>query len=253
MIDAHSHIGDEAFDSDRSALLERAVAAGLTGIVCVGQDTATAQRALQIKRKGHPSLQFAATAGLHPHEASRAHDEWPQLQQLAADTSIDALGETGLDFYYNHSPRDAQRRSFRAHLELARSLAKPVVVHIRDAHPEALDDLRSVPGVKAMIHCFTGTAAEAASYLELDCYISFSGIITFKTADAIREAARTVPRERLLVETDAPFLAPIPHRGRRCEPAFVADTLRVLAKTRGDRYEDVLEATTANARSLFFR
>lgn len=254
MIDAHAHVGDEGFDTDRDEVLDRAAAAGLCAIVCVGQTSETAGRALAIKSRGHAKLVFAATAGLHPHEASHAALELPKLQKLAELQQIDALGETGLDFYYNYSPRDAQREAFRWHLALARKLQKPVVVHVRDAHPEALEDIRAEgDGVVTMIHCFTGDAGQARSYLDLGSYISFSGILTFKTAGSIREAAVIVPPDRLLVETDCPFLSPDGFRGKRCEPSFITKTAAVLAAVRGVDLQTIDEITTRNARNVFFR
>ncbi|MBI3819123.1 MAG: TatD family hydrolase [Planctomycetes bacterium] len=253
MIDAHAHVGDPKFDNDRGAALDRAAAAGLGAIVCVGQNTDTARRALAVKRGGHPKLKLAATAGLHPHEAANAAAELPALLELAKLPEIDAVGETGLDFYYNHSPRDAQRDAFRWHLDIAKKLHKPVVVHVRDAHPEALEDItKAGPDAICMIHCFTGGPAEARKYLDLGCYISFSGILTFPTAAAIREAARIVPEDRLLVETDCPFLSPEGFRGKRCEPAFIINTARVLAEVRGTAVEAVDACTSRNAMKLFF-
>lgn len=253
MIDAHAHVGDEKFDKDREAALDRAAAAGLTAIVCVGQDGATAERALSVKTRGHAKLAFAATAGLHPHEAGRAAEELPKIEAFLRMQQIDAVGETGLDFYYNHSPREAQRESFRWHLSIAKKLQKPVVVHVRDAHREALEDIKNAgAGIVTMIHCFTGSAADAREYLNLGSYISFSGILTFKTAEHLREAARVVPADRLLVETDCPFLSPEGFRGKRCEPAFVIKTAEVLASVRGTSLSEIATCTAENARRVFF-
>lgn len=254
MIDAHAHVGDSKFDADRDAVMNRAADAGLSAIVCVGQDYETSIRALALKQRGHARLQLAATTGLHPHEASRASEELPGIEALAGKPEIDALGETGLDFYYNFSPRESQRESFRWHLALAKKVNKPVVVHVREAHAEAMEDIGSCgAGVTTMIHCFTGDATQARKYLNLGAYISFSGILTFKNSEAIRDAARIVPLDRLLVETDSPFLSPEGHRGKRCEPAFVVTTTRFLGELRGVATREVAEATAANATLLFFR
>lgn len=254
MIDSHAHVGDEGFDGDRDAVLARAREAGLSGIVCVGQDAETAARAVALRRRGAPGLALAATAGLHPHEARRSADERAPLEALARDPDVAAVGETGLDFHYGYSPRDAQRESFRWHLALARETGKPAVVHVREAHAEALEDLRAEGrGVEAVLHCFTGDEEEARRYLDLGAFLSFSGILTFRNAGDVRAAARIVPADRLLVETDSPFLAPEPHRGRRCEPAFVAATVARLAETRGESALQCAERTSANARRLFFR
>ena len=254
MIDSHAHVGDESFDGERDAVLARARDTGLTGIVCVGQDAATSRRALALKRAGFGGLQLAATVGLHPHEARRAVAERAELEALAREADVAAVGETGLDFHYDYSPREEQRASFRAQIALARALRKPIVVHVREAHREALEDLRAEgAGVEAVLHCFTGDAEQARRYLDLGASISFSGIVTFKNAASLRDAARLVPTERLLVETDSPFLAPEPLRGRRCEPAFVATTIARLAQARGETTSACAETTAANARRIFFR
>lgn len=254
MIDSHAHVGDEGFDADREAVLARAAAAGLTGIVCIGQDAATSERALALRTRGFPGLSLAATAGLHPHEAKRFAEERDRLEALASGGGFAALGETGLDFHYDLSPRASQREAFRWHLAVARKLGKPAVVHVREAHAEAREDLASEGrGAEFVIHCFTGTAEDARRYLDLGGHVSFSGIVTFRNAEGIRAAARLVPEDRLLVETDAPFLAPEPHRGRRCEPAHVAATLARLALVRGEPAPRVADATASNARRLFFR
>ncbi|MFN0207522.1 MAG: TatD family hydrolase [Planctomycetota bacterium] len=264
MIDAHAHVGDPGFDHDRDEVLARAAAAGLRGIVCVGQDTETSLRALEVKKRGlntnhitdnntADKLQFVATAGLHPHEAKRSPDELPRLEQLLRTGDFAAVGETGLDFYYDYSPREIQRESFRWHLQIAKELLLPVVVHVRDAHAEAVEDIQSAGGgVVTMIHCFTGNATNARNYLDLGSYISFSGILTFKTAGEIRDAARMIPADRILVETDCPFLAPIPFRGKRCEPSFVVHTLQFLAEVRGDLKSTIDDATTENALRVFW-
>jgi TatD DNase family protein len=254
LIDSHAHVGDEGFDGDRERVLERARDAGLSAIVCIGQDLATSRRALALASRGFPGLELAATAGLHPHESKRASEEREGLERLAKDPGIAAVGETGLDFHYDLSPRPAQRESFRRHLALARALGKPAVVHVREAHREAIEDLRAEgSGVDAVLHCFTGSADEARSYLELGAWISFSGILTFRNAPAVRDAARIVPADRLLIETDSPFLAPEPMRGQRCEPAYVAYTLARLAETRREPQDALAERTSASARALFFR
>ena len=252
MIDSHAHVADEAFDGDRDEVLRRAAAGGLTGIVCIGQDAATSRRALALANRGFLGLDLAATAGLHPHEAKSAAGEIPQIQEMAALEGVAAIGETGLDFHYNYSPAEDQRRSFRWHLETARALGKPAVVHVREAHREALEDLRAHPGVRFIVHCFTGNDEEARRYLDLGGYVSFSGILTFPKAEPIRAAARIVPADRLLVETDSPFLAPEPHRGKRCEPAFVGKTVERLAALRSEPAERVASATAENAKNLFF-
>lgn len=254
MIDSHAHVADADFDSDRDDVLRRAREAGLTGIVCVGQDVASAERAVALARRGYPGLALVPTAGLHPHEARRLGEERDGLAALVARPEVVAVGETGLDFHYDRSPRDVQRESFRWHLATARRVGKPVVVHVREAHEEAIEDVAAEGrGVDAVLHCFTGTAELARRWLDLGASISFSGIVTFKNAGAVREAAALVPADRLLVETDSPFLAPDPLRGQRCEPAFVTRTAARLAELRGEPAARLAERTSENARRLFFR
>lgn len=246
-------MADDAFDADRELVLGRARSAGVEAIVCIGQTVETSRRAVDLSKRGFLGLDLAATAGLHPHEAKTFIEESAGLAELAERPEVCALGETGLDFHYDYSPRDQQRESFRWHLQMARRVGKPVVVHVREAHREAVDDLRAEgQGVTFVLHCFTGGPSEVRSYLDLGGSISFSGILTFKKADAIRDAARLVPIDRLLVETDAPFLAPEPHRGKRCEPAHVRCTLERLAAVRGDDPMRVAAETAANARRIFF-
>jgi TatD DNase family protein len=252
VIDSHAHVADASFDGDREAVLARAIEAGVRGIVCIGQDADTSRRALELQRRGFAGLRLAATAGLHPHEARRREAELPQIAELLSEGGAAAVGETGLDFHYNYSPPKDQRESFRWHLDRALACAKPAVVHVREAHREAIEDLSSRPGVRFVIHCFTGGPGEARRYLDLGGFLSFSGIVTFKGAAEIREAARLVPRDRILVETDSPFLAPEPLRGKRCEPGFVARTLEFLAAERNESAPDLGEATTRNAMQLFF-
>jgi TatD DNase family protein len=163
------------------------------------------------------------------------------------------VGETGLDYHYDHSPRDVQRAAYERFIGLARAVRRPVISHVRDAHDDAVDILRGAgaPEVGGVIHCFTGGVAEARKYLDLGHHLSFSGILTFKNAQAIRDAAAFAPLERILIETDAPFLAPIPHRGKRNEPGFIVETLRVLAEVRGGDVREVEAATARNTRRLF--
>jgi TatD DNase family protein len=253
LIDSHAHVADDSFDADREGVLTRARDAGLEGIVCIGQTAPTSRRAVELCARGFPGLDLCATAGLHPHEAKRFAEEAAALEALAGDARVRAIGETGLDFHYMHSPREAQRESFRWHLGTAVARRKPVVVHVREAHREALEDLRAAgSGAEFVIHCFTGGPDEARQYLDMGGRISFSGILTFRNASGIRDAARLVPDDRLLVETDAPFLAPEPRRGQRCEPAFVAYTAERLASERGQSPARVKDLTAANARGLFF-
>ncbi len=255
LIDSHAHIDGPEFDGDRDEVLARAAAAGVTDIVIVGAagDMETAERTVRIAA-GAPNLH--ATVGVHPHDAAKLEDSWwPRLRELAAMDEVVAVGETGLDYYYDHSPHDVQRQRFREFVDLARDVGKPIVCHIRDAHDDAKAILRDTAAAElgAVIHCFTGTPEDARDYAAMGCYVSFSGIITFKgkSADPIRAAVREVPRDRILVETDCPYLAPVPNRGKRNEPAYVVHTAEVVAREAGMDVATLAEATVANTRRFF--
>jgi TatD DNase family protein len=254
LIDSHAHLDFEDYAADLGEVLDRARAAGLVRIVCVGlwRKPGDFGNALALAARD-PGF-FAATIGIHPHECARVPEaDWAEHDRLAADPRVVAVGETGLDFHYDHSPRDLQEASFRRSLATARAVGKPVVVHVREADEVCARVLREdgVPPAGGVIHCFTGDAAAARAYLDLGLFISVAGVVTFRTAETIREAVRIVPRDRLLVETDCPFLAPVPHRGKRNEPAWVAETARKVAEVWGTTPEEVGQVTTENARRLF--
>jgi TatD DNase family protein len=193
-----------------------------------------------------------ATVGVHPHDVARMSEaDWTELSELAGRPRVVGVGETGLDYYYQHSPREAQLAAYRRFVALARTADLPVVSHVRDAHLEAAAVLREESAGPGVIHCFSGGVAEARAYLDLGQHLSFSGILTFKNAGNIRDAAAFAPLDRILIETDAPYLAPIPHRGRRNEPAFLAETLAVLAGLRGLPVAELDAVTTTNTRRLF--
>jgi TatD DNase family protein len=202
--------------------------------------------------KNFPEV-FAAV-GIHPHEASSLNDEiFSEIENLAAEQKVLAIGETGLDYHYMHSPREVQIYSFRKHIELAKRVCLPLVIHVRDAHEDVLKVLReeNTRDMSAVIHCFTGDYQTARQYIDEGFYISFSGVITFKNAEDIREAVRKIPSEMMVVETDSPYLAPIPFRGKRNEPAYVTYVARKIAELRGISFEEVEEQTTTNAKNLF--
>ncbi len=254
LIDSHAHLDFEDYVADLDAVTARARAAGVERIVCVGLWRAPGSfgNALELAARD-PSF-FAATVGIHPHECARVPEEdWARHEALARDARVVAVGETGLDFHYDHSPRPVQESSFRRSLAIARAAGKPVVVHVREADDTCARVLREegVPEAGGVIHCFTGDAAAARAYLDLGLLISVAGVITFKTAEAIRDAVRIVPRDRLLVETDCPFLAPIPYRGKRNEPAHVVETARKVAELWAISLDEVARVTTENARRLF--
>jgi TatD DNase family protein len=250
-IDSHAHLADPAFDVDRDAVIVRAFAAGAAAVVCIGESLAAAERARAIAAR-HPG-RIAWTAGVHPHDAAGfgAARDIPAIASCL-DAGACAVGECGLDYHYDHAPRDAQRAALRAQVELAAAHRAPVVLHTRDAEEDTrafLSDAAAA-GVVGVLHCFTGSAALATHGLDAGWYVSFSGIITFKkwADDAL---LRLIPVDRLLVESDAPFLAPAPHRGARNEPAFVPRTLERLALARATDPAELAAQTAANARRLF--
>ena len=253
VVDSHCHIWWERFDHDRDAVIERARAAGVERMIVVGTTPATSRAALDLATR-HEGV--FGTAGLHPHDAGDDGDDVrAELRELCSRDDCVAVGETGLDWfraeYLERAPREKQLAAFRWHLELARELDKPVVIHSRDAHEDTARLVAEVPGVRGVMHCFAMGPDELAPYVDAGLHISFSGIVTYRANEENREAARQCPEDRLLVETDAPFLAPVPHRGKRNEPAFCADTLRLVAELRGVTVEHLAAVTSRNAERLF--
>jgi len=254
LVDSHCHIDMPDFDADRSEVVARAREAGLVEMLVVGEvdESGGLERALKVAE----SLGLPATAGVHPHQAKLASEAtYDEIRGLAREKRIVAIGEVGLDFHYDYSPRDVQREVFRRQVRLAREVELPLVVHTREADEEtsALLEDEKADEAGGVIHCFTGGPELARRALALGFYISFSGIMTFPRADVIQQVARDVPEDRLLVETDAPFLSPPPHRGKRNEPAFVVEVARKLAALRGVTLEDVGRAATRNYARLFSR
>ncbi len=254
LTDSHAHLDFEDYQGDLEGVVERARAAGVSRIVLVGLWRAPGSfgNALELAA-ARPEL-FSATVGVHPHDCAKVPEaDWDACARLAGDARVVAVGETGLDFHYDHSPRPAQLASFRRSLAMARDARKPVVVHVREADAPCAEVLRSegVPDRGGVIHCFTGGWEQARAYLDLGLHVSVAGVVTFRTAEALRDAVRRIPRDRLLVETDCPFLAPVPHRGRRNEPAYVARTAEKVAELWGTTLDDVARLTTENARRLF--
>ncbi len=250
VIDSHCHIDLPAFDADRDAVMERARAAGVEAMLLIGgfDEEQGHLRALRVAAE----LGLPVSAGVHPHEARLATAAiYDELRTLAADKRIVAIGEIGLDFHYDHSPRDVQREVFRAQVRLAREVNLPVIIHTREADDETATLLEEEGAIAGVIHCFTGGHDLARRALALGFFISFSGIVAFPRAEVIQEVARTIPLDRLLVETDSPFLAPPPHRGKRNEPAFVVEVVRTIARLRGEPPEVVGAAALANFRRAF--
>jgi TatD DNase family protein len=249
-IDTHAHLEMGAFDGDREAVLARAVQAGLAAIVTVGTTIPDCEKAVALARK-HP-LVYAAV-GIHPHEVKDADaGAYERIRRFSQETKVVAIGEIGLDFFYDHSPRDVQIRRFREQLDLAEEVGLPVIIHDREAHAETLAILRERKGrLRGVLHCFSGDAAMARECLALGYLLSVAGPVTYPKANALREVARGIPADRLLVETDAPYLAPQTHRGKRNEPAYVVETAGRLAEIRGLPAGELIRQTAANARRLF--
>lgn len=255
LADSHCHLTDAQFDGDRDAMLARARDAGVSRFIVIGAngDFVHNEKAVALAREHEDVF---AVVGVHPHDAKTITDEtYGRLRELARQPKVVGLGETGLDFYYDNSPREAQRAHFRAFIRLARELQLPLSMHVRDAYPEAAQVLRdeSEGQVRGVMHCFTGSAEEAKTLLALGLYISFSGIVTFKSAADLREVARLVPLDRVLIETDCPLLAPAPYRGKRNEPAYVVQVAKVIAETKGLPLEELAAATWKNTAMLFCR
>jgi TatD DNase family protein len=261
LVDSHAHLDFPDYGDDLPATLRRAREAGLVHVVAVGQwrapdgsrpgarsGMAAARDAIELARTDRSFL--SATAGIHPHDAAGATSaDLRELEALCRDPDCVAVGECGLDYHYDRSPREVQREVFAAQARLAKSAGKPLVVHTREADLDTASILeRELGSAGGVIHCFTGDWAAAQRYLALGLHISLSGVLTFKTADALRDAAARIPLDRLLVETDSPFLTPVPHRGKRNEPSYVRLTAEKLAELRGLTLAEVEQATTENAR-----
>lgn len=255
-VDSHAHIDGSEFDPDRLEVIKRARDAGVTAILNVGTGdphSGVLERAIELVEK-HESLYTAI--GTHPHDARLFDNQAEQtiVALVGQSARVIAWGEIGLDFHYDNSPRDVQMKAFRRQLQLARAALLPVIIHTREAEAETIGILRSewqgssLPGI---MHCFSGTSELAQQAVDLGMFISFSGIITFKKADNLRNVASEVPMARLLIETDCPFLAPVPYRGKRNEPAYVVEVARCLAELRGVSLEEMGRITAENFARLF--
>jgi TatD DNase family protein len=247
LVDSHCHLQDKAFDADRDAVLERALGA-LEFIAVVGDDIENSRKAVALCRD-----RVYAVVGMHPYHAEAALHSLDALRELLAEQGVVALGEIGLDYFHKYAPEAVQREAFCRQLEMAAEAKLPVVIHSREAQEDTLAVLREyAPGlVGGIMHCFPGGVDFAEACVALGFHISFAGNATFPKAGALRDAAAVVPLERLLVETDSPYLAPQPVRGKRCEPAYVRHTAETLAAVKGVTLEAFAAATTRNARNLF--
>jgi TatD DNase family protein len=252
LIDTHTHLDDVRYNDDREAVIARAQEAGVGACLTIGCDLATSHAAVQLADR-HPFVY--ASIGVHPHEVKHIGDSWyGEFRRLARSKKVVAYGEIGLDYHYNHSSPKDQRERFREQIQLARELTLPVIIHTREAQEDTITILREekASAVGGVFHCFSGDGRLAKDALELGFYLSFSGILTFQNAAMLREIAKTIPLDRLLIETDCPYLTPAPHRGKRNEPAYVTQVAKQLAAIHpGLSLEDIGRRTTENAKRLF--
>jgi TatD DNase family protein len=253
MIDSHCHLDSAEFNEDRDAVIERAITAGVQHMLAIGTGNGPPdlEAGLRLAEK-HPA--FYATVGIHPHDAAKATaDDFKRLADLLAHPKVLAIGEIGLDYHYDFSPREIQKSAFIQQMEIAAGANKPIVIHTREAWDDTLALIQqhwAPRGIGGIMHCFSGGPEEARRALDLGFYLSFGGILTFPKALAVQEAAKSAPRDRILIETDTPYLAPVPKRGKRNEPALIVHTARKLAELRGESYQELCDATTQNFRRL---
>lgn len=251
IFDTHAHLDDPKYDVDREEMLARAQAAGIGLILNVGYDLASSQRSIDLADQ----YDFIyAGVGVHPHDAQVVDEAaLDQLRQMAKHPKVVALGEIGLDYYYDNSPREAQRQVFKQQVELAIELQLPIIVHDRDAHGEVMEILRAAAGrlPGGVLHCFSGSYEMAMECIKLGLYVSFAGPVTFKNAAKLKDIATRVPLDRMLIETDAPYLTPEPYRGKRNESAHVAQVAQVIAELRGITVAELAQQTTQNGQRLF--
>lgn len=251
MIDTHAHIHTDAFDADRADVVARAKEAGVSQIITVGCDLADSQRALEVARE----LRVYSSVGIHPHEAKDAPaDIAAVFEPFLHDRRVVAVGETGLDYYYDHSPRDVQAHVLRAQIRVAHTFGFPVIFHHRDAYDDFIAILRDEwrDGMRGVIHCFTGDTDQARTYVkEFGLYLGIGGVLTFNSADAVRDAVLAVGVEPLVLETDCPYLTPVPHRGQRNEPSYIPIIAAQVADILNMDIAEVAEITDDNARAIF--
>jgi TatD DNase family protein len=252
LIDSHCHLDSDQFDQDREAVIDRAQAAGVSHMVAIGTGNGPPDLEAGIRLADRYPF-FYATVGIHPHDASKSTDEILQnLAHLTNHPKVIAVGEIGLDYHYDFSPREVQHHIFREQLKIAEAAKKPVVIHTREAWDDTIQVVRDHWNTSqgGIMHCFSGNPEQAKQALDLGFYLSFGGIVTFPKALEIQESARQVPLEKILVETDAPYLAPVPKRGKRNEPAYMIETVRKLAQLRGVTEQAIADSTTTNFQRL---
>jgi TatD DNase family protein len=255
LIDTHAHLDDERFAADLPDVLARAAGAGVTRVLAVATTLASSRACLELAGR---FAMLAPSVGLHPnHVAEAAPGDWDEVAKLAADPRVVALGETGLDRHWDFTPFDRQEENFARHLELSRTAGLPLIIHSRDCDADMLrmlrDDFDRRGAIRGVMHSFSGGPEFAAACLAMGLYVSFAGMLTYKNAADLRAVAETIPADRVMVETDCPYLAPVPLRGKRNEPAHVVHTAKCLADVRGVSLDVIAEQTTANARRLFAR
>ncbi|MCK9444053.1 MAG: TatD family hydrolase [Tissierellaceae bacterium] len=252
LIDSHAHLDDKRFDGDRELLINNLESNGIELVINIGADLQTSIASVSLAEK-HENIY--ATVGIHPHSAKEADQSAMEIFRSFADRDkVVAIGEIGLDFYYDNSPRDLQRKWFKEQLKLAKEVELPVVIHSRDAQQETFDILKEASEdgkLRGVLHCYSGSAEMAAEYVKMGFYISIAGPVTFKNARVVKEVAQSVPLDRLLVETDSPYLTPEPYRGKRNEPIFVKYVAGTIAELRGLSYEELAKATNENTKELF--
>ena len=253
LVDTHCHLDEESLSSELDDVIEAAIEIGVCRIVTIGTDVASSRRSIELADR-YPEVVFPAV-GIHPnYTAAAGPADWESIEQLAADPRVVAVGETGLDRYWDYAPLELQRDYFRRHIELSRGLGKPFIVHCRDADNEVREMLRAAASeapLNGVMHSFCQSQESADEYLSLGLHLSLTGMLTFKRNVELREIASRIPDDRVFVETDAPYLAPMPHRGKRNEPGFVRFTLECLAETRGVTAVEMARITTANACRFF--
>jgi TatD DNase family protein len=255
LVDSHVHLDDPKFDADREQVIERALAAGVERMLAIGTGDGPPDLETAIRLAERYPFVFA-TIGVHTHDASKATAEtFARLRELAAHPKVLAIGEIGLDYHYDFSPREVQRAVFEQQLEIAAETGKPIVIHTREAWADTMALVGQASGLPSagIMHCFTGSPDQAREALDLGFHLGFGGVLTFPKAETVRAAARMTPEDRLLVETDCPYLAPVPYRGKRNEPAFVAEVARRLAEVRGRTPGEIAELTTRNFERLCLR
>ncbi len=250
LFDTHTHLTAEAFDHDRDDVIQRALDAGVDGMIAVGYDLDSSRAAVALAERCDSVY---AAAGIHPCHVHEAHEaDYREIEKLLEHPSVVGVGETGIDLYHDRSTGPRQRASFRRHMEWGRSTGLPVIIHDRDAHAEVMGVLEEFPGdeTTAILHCFTGDAAMAEKAVSMGCFLGFGGIATFKNS-TVGEVASGLPKDCILIETDAPYLAPVPHRGRRNEPSYLVNTAEAVARHRAVTKDELARTTTHNAKKVF--